>query len=116
MKAESSTSLDRVANARKAKIEVVWPSVIRITAAKTNAEYAADDIEQLLQNTVSIKFHIGDWRKAELLDEEPIKVNKLVDVFSQSSLQAIGRLSGVFIQPVAADTVCWRNNAANEPY
>jgi hypothetical protein len=36
---------------RKAKIEIIVNSVLRITADKGSAEYAADDIEQLLKET-----------------------------------------------------------------
>jgi histidinol dehydrogenase len=98
-----------VANTRKVKAEVINSSVIRITAPKSNAEYAANDIEQLLQSTTTHKFRLRDWEKANLLDKERIPANGLVNIYTSESLQVIGKASGAYIQSVSNDMVCYKS-------
>jgi hypothetical protein len=104
-----ATVLDCVARARKVKTEIINSTVIRITAAKSNAEYAADDIEQLLQATETRKFRLRDWQKAGLLDESRTRTGELIKLYNSESLEVIGKASGAYIQSVSNDTVCHRN-------
>lgn len=103
-----ATVLDCVARARKVKTEIMSSTVIRITAAKSNAEYAADDIEQLLQATETRKFRLSDWQEAGLLDKSRTP-EKLIKLYDSESLEVIGKASGAYIQSVSNDTVCHGN-------
>ncbi|KAF2744861.1 hypothetical protein M011DRAFT_159351 [Sporormia fimetaria CBS 119925] len=104
-----STVLSRVGNLRKAKVEVLQkPLRVQITAAKSNAEYAADDIERVVQNVAGHQFRISEWAEAGLLDTEKLGKKlgeKLVDIFPAGSLQAVGDINGAYIQPVSDDTL-----------
>jgi hypothetical protein len=58
----NNSPLSQIASDRKVKVEIHWPhNVLRVTADKATAEYAADDIESLLQKAHSHKFQIKPW-------------------------------------------------------
>lgn len=89
---------------RKAKIEIDWSSsVLRITADKSSAEYAADDIEHHLRNTEVQKFFVDRW--SCMMQEDEVPKGKLVDIFPGNSLKTVGRLTATMIQAVSDDTV-----------
>lgn len=90
--------LSKVAAERRAKLEI-FPahSVLRITADKTTAEYAADDIEQALVATCSKKLHLKPW--THLLTKEKVPDNgKLATLFTQEHFDMITSLTRATIQ------------------
>ena len=111
-----SSSLDRVGTLRKAKIQAFETQhLLRITAAKGNAEYAADDIERLLKNTEVITFRFHQW--LETVPEEDIPENilqdirngnpkaRLVDLIPKRAIREVGYMTGTAIQEVTSHTV-----------
>ena len=95
---------------RKVKTEIINSSVIRITAPKSNAEYAANDIEQLLQDTETHKFRLQDWDNAGLLDKSRIPGEDLIKIYTSESLEIVGKASGAYIQSVSGAVVCNNNS------
>lgn len=95
----TETPLDRIGKARIAKIDVV-PSekVLRITADKFTAEYAADDIEQLLQKSESRRLHFKPW-VPHLKTVNGI-VPSINDVFPESGevLRTVVTMTGAYLQ------------------
>ncbi|KAF2656196.1 hypothetical protein K491DRAFT_628766 [Lophiostoma macrostomum CBS 122681] len=76
---ESSSALDRIGSLRKAKIQAFESHhLLRITAAKGSAEYAADDIERVLQSTEAVRFYFKTW--LECVPEEDIPESVLQDI------------------------------------
>ncbi|KAF2449766.1 hypothetical protein P171DRAFT_379938 [Karstenula rhodostoma CBS 690.94] len=58
----TETVLDRIGRNRKARLDVnTADKVLRITADKHTAEYAANDVEQLLLASESQRFHFNTW-------------------------------------------------------
>jgi hypothetical protein len=96
--AEDETLLDRISDARKVKIQV-YPqhSVLRITADKTTAEYAADDIEEALRNVHSQKLRLKNW--ANILDKAKIPADKkLVTLYTDDDFNLVTSLVGASVQ------------------
>ncbi|KAF2275451.1 uncharacterized protein EI97DRAFT_75591 [Westerdykella ornata] len=94
----TSTALDRIANLRKARIEIPKSfSGIRITAPKSNAEYAADDIAGLLKNSAKGSFSLRDWLTGKFLSSRD-GLTEVRTMFPKGSLETIERLSGVTIE------------------
>ncbi|KAF2476899.1 uncharacterized protein BDR25DRAFT_370716 [Lindgomyces ingoldianus] len=94
---EPPTILDEVGATRKAKIEIYWPhNVLRITADKSSAEYAAEDIQNHLLNTELQQFNLKPW--VPFLSEDQMMGKKLSSVLSQQNLQAAEKLSGAQVQ------------------
>ncbi|KAL6704111.1 hypothetical protein ACN47E_008774 [Coniothyrium glycines] len=59
---DGETIFDQIKNERRAKLEVYKPhNVLRITADKTTAEYAATDVEEALKHTETKQFNIRSW-------------------------------------------------------
>ncbi|KAL1600785.1 hypothetical protein SLS60_007173 [Paraconiothyrium brasiliense] len=101
------TALDRIGEARKVKLEVnTADKVLRITADKHTAEYAADDVEQLLQASESRRFHLNDWipHIETLGSAEPTTD----DVFPEDVRATVASLTGAQIQIVSDKTVIIR--------
>jgi len=97
------TPLDRVGKERRAKIEVHWPhSVLRITADKNTAEYAADDVEQLLQNTETKRFNLKPW--IPHLDTN-YTTAELSQVIPSKSLEAVAAMTGATVQVASGHSV-----------
>ncbi|KAF1919148.1 mitochondrial inner-membrane-bound regulator-domain-containing protein [Ampelomyces quisqualis] len=95
---DDETLLDRISNARKAKIEV-YPqhSILRITADKTTAEYTADDIEEALRNVHSQKLRLNHW--AKFLDKAKLPPdNKLVTLYTDDEFRLVTSLTGASVQ------------------
>jgi hypothetical protein len=100
----SQTPLDRIGKDRRAKIEIHWPhNVLRITADKNTAEYAADDVERLLQNTETKRFHLRPW--IPYLDDN-YTTGELVHVIPETSLNAVASMTGVSLQVTGGHEVC----------
>jgi hypothetical protein len=56
------TILTKISGTRKARIEVYQPhNVLRITADKTTADYAANDIEEALRKHITSKLQLKTW-------------------------------------------------------
>ncbi|KAJ4360937.1 uncharacterized protein N0V89_001506 [Didymosphaeria variabile] len=101
------TALDRIGEARKAKLEVnAADKVLRITADKHTAEYAADDVERLLQASESRRFHLNEWipHLETLGTAEPTTA----DVFPEDVRATVASLTGAQIQIVTDKTVVIR--------
>jgi hypothetical protein len=99
-----NTPLDRIGKERRAKIELHWPhNVLRITADKNTAEYAADDVEQLLQNTETRRFHLKPW--IPYLDTN-YTAAELSRVIPERSLEAVATMTGATVQVAGPYTVC----------
>jgi hypothetical protein len=87
--------LDEIAMIRKAKFELYKPhDTLRITADKSTADYAANDVEEALRNTerkwMNLKNYMG------LLADDVIQKVKevgLTTLFSQKHLDAISALT-----------------------
>lgn len=89
---------------RKVKLATYGSDVLRITADKSTAEYAADDIEELLRDTEVQKFDIQPWVWA--IQEDRLPKDNLSSIFSQDSLQTVGQLSGTIVEVVSNHQVC----------
>jgi hypothetical protein len=101
---------------RKAKIQAFETHhLLRITAAKGSAEYAADDIERLLKNTEVNNFRFNKW--LDTIPEEDIPEHilkdirkgntnaRLVDIIPKRGIREVGIITGTSIQEVAGNTV-----------
>ncbi|OCK76695.1 hypothetical protein K432DRAFT_428534 [Lepidopterella palustris CBS 459.81] len=87
-----STALDRIGQARNARIEIYWPhNIIRITADKSTAEYAAQDIEARLKESVSVTFALERWRS--LLPEHQRSMN-FTQLFREEDFTRIEKMTG----------------------
>ena len=94
---DSDTVLDRIQRHRNVKIEIYHPdNVLRITADKVSAEYAAGDIEKVLAAVVTDKFSLTEW--LPFLDKYDPPVKKISQAFSQGDLQMVQGLTGALIQ------------------
>ncbi|CAI6333173.1 unnamed protein product [Periconia digitata] len=99
----SPTPLDRVGIIRKAKIEIdASSSVIRITADKTTAEYAADDIEQLLKGIHSTRLDLKKWIPY-LSDYDESKGMRAY--LPDNVLHNISAMTQASVLPVTGDTI-----------
>lgn len=59
---DEETILTKISGTRKARIEVYQPhNVLRITADKTTAEYAANDIVEALRTHIASKLQLKTW-------------------------------------------------------
>ncbi|KAF1829022.1 hypothetical protein BDW02DRAFT_574375 [Decorospora gaudefroyi] len=97
---EGETLLDRIGRARRARLEVYFQDdVIRITADKSTAEYAANDIEEALWNSATEQLDLKPYA-ALLADEVLPKVTKpeLVSLFSQQDFNAISAFTRATIE------------------
>ncbi|ORY02256.1 mitochondrial inner-membrane-bound regulator-domain-containing protein [Clohesyomyces aquaticus] len=96
---ETPTILDEVGNARKAKIEIHWPdSILRITADKSSAEYAADDIQNYLANTEVEVVSLNPWRR--FVPKGWSHGPKLSNWLSPQVIETVEKQSGAVIEPL----------------
>lgn len=71
--------------------------MLRITADKTTAEYAADDIEEALRNVHSQKLRLKNW--ANILDKAKLPAdNKLVTLYTDDDFNLVTSLVGASVQ------------------
>ncbi|RMZ66435.1 respiratory complex assembly rmp1 [Pyrenophora seminiperda CCB06] len=97
---EKETVLDRIGRSRQAKLEVVkQQDVLRITADKTTAEYAADDIETALQTTVTERMNLLPYKQL-LVDGIASNDRKsdLTELISRNILDAVSKLTQTTIE------------------
>ena len=96
--------LDKIGAERKVKIEVHEPDVVvRITADKSTAEYAANDIQELLQSTETIRLNLEPW--VPFLEEDPAAKDGTAKRLSLKALAAVGNLTRTYIQLVTKEMV-----------
>ncbi|EOA90111.1 uncharacterized protein SETTUDRAFT_56828, partial [Exserohilum turcica Et28A] len=110
--------LDKIGMIRKAKFQIYKPhAIIRITADKSTAEYAANDIEEALQHTEVRRMHLKNYLKV-LVDGAVPKDEKLdlAVLYSQKDLGAIASLTKTSIAVTARNILTIRgfDNAAVE--
>lgn len=84
---------------------MIGSTVLRITADKSSAEYAADDVEQLLKETESKTFHLQPWLDC-------IQAGSSTQILTQGTLRKIGKLSGTRLQMVSDSLVCTRSRSS----
>lgn len=100
------TALDRIGKARRAKLEVHHQDkVLRITADKHTAEYAADDVKQLLNGSILHTFDIKPWARYWV---DPGLIATPQALFAKSDLQTLRTMTGAYLQ-LANDYVCHPN-------
>jgi hypothetical protein len=103
---EGETLLDQISRARKASIEIYRQnSILRITADKTTAEYAANDVEEALRNSQGQKMHLKPW--LPYLREDDVPANqKLATLYPEVDLQMVTSFTRTSIQRLdTANTV-----------
>lgn len=88
--------MDDIAKARKATIAIQRPYTVRITAPKTNAEYAADDIEELIGKTAQGEFHLQYWYPRLDASVE----HSVSGIFPKGFEETVAKLSGVRVSVV----------------
>ncbi|KAJ4304846.1 hypothetical protein N0V90_000374 [Kalmusia sp. IMI 367209] len=99
----SETPLDQIGKTRMAKLEIhATDKVLRITADKHTAEYAADDVERLLQGSESHRFHIKPWSRYLLDPTLPATPH---DMFSKEDLQTVTTMTGAYLQPTTTTII-----------
>lgn len=93
----TETALDRIGQTRKARLEVdTADKVLRITADKHTAEYAANDVELLLQASESQRFHFSTWvPHLEMIDGAEPTAER---VFSDDLMATVTALTGAQLQ------------------
>ncbi|KAI8936595.1 hypothetical protein NX059_006997 [Plenodomus lindquistii] len=97
---ESDTILDRIGQTRRAKFEVHQEhSVLRITADKTTAEYAANDIEEALKNVAAKTLNLRPWLSVFVEGSIP-GPRSLTSVFTQNDLDTVSTLTRTCIETV----------------
>ncbi|KAF2794827.1 hypothetical protein K505DRAFT_374358 [Melanomma pulvis-pyrius CBS 109.77] len=107
LNSSNPTPLDRIGRDRKAKIEFYQSHhVLRITADKSTAEYAADDVQQLLQNTETLRLNLEPW--LPFMTEDAVAKNSTTKRLPPRTLEAVAKLSGTYIQVVTDHMVLIR--------
>ena len=100
------SALDRIGRMRKAKIEVLDRlNLLRVTAAKSAAEFVADDIERLLTSTERARFLLDPWLGFLPKKDRPKDLKQLVDFFPKQSFRQVESLTGTAVQPVSYNLV-----------
>jgi hypothetical protein len=95
---DNETILRKISETRKARLEIHHAhSVLRITADKTTAEYAANDIEEALQNTVTRKMQLRPWIPCLEENNSP-KDRNLEKLYTQDDLDMVTSLTRTSIQ------------------
>jgi hypothetical protein len=100
--------LEKIARARRARLDIYKDhDVLRITADKSTAEYAANDIEEALQNTTSTRMNVSTYKA--LLAEGVVPKDKepaLDLVFSQQDFDVVSAITRTNIEKVNETMVC----------
>lgn len=99
--------LDEIRHNRKARFQLYKPhDIVRITADKSTAEYAANDIEEALQHTNTKRMNLKNYM--HLLEDGTIPKEKsleLTALYSQRDLDVISALSKTSIVTSAKNLV-----------
>lgn len=90
--------LNKISGLRKAQIQIHQQhSILRITANKTTCEYAADDIEEALQNIETKKLQLKPW--IPWLEEAKIPEDKkLATLYTEEDFRMVTSLTRASIQ------------------
>lgn len=101
--------LAKIRQTRKVKLEIqLAQSVLRITSDKTTAEYAANDVEEALQNTAVTRVDLEPWTKYLVKSKVP-EDGMLATLYTQEDFDMVASLSGVSIQRMDnKNTVGWK--------
>jgi len=95
---DEETILTKISGARKARIEVYQPhNVLRITADKTTAEYAANDIVDTLRTHIASKLQLKIW-KPHLEEGKAPKDGKLATLYSDEDFRIVTNVTRTSIQ------------------
>jgi hypothetical protein len=110
--AENETVLDKIRRTRRAKLEIFQDhQVLRITADKSTAEYAANDVEEALQNTVSKRMNLAQYEpllaQGTLVDDK-----KWVSLYSQHDFDVVSKLTRTSIDVVTDSIVRYYSPAS----
>ena len=103
---------------RRVKLEIFeQDSVLRITADKTTAEYAADDIEEVLGSTHAKNLNLKPW--VPLLERQRVPKDKgLIYLYAPNDLKHISELTRTFIESAGGagnHMVCPENISRMQP-
>ena len=94
--------MDRIGRERRARLEVYeQDNVVRITADKNTAEYAADDVEALLQDCKSDLFDLEPWIPSL---ETAYATAEVGAIFPEEALREVASMTGALVQ-VSSKTV-----------
>ena len=105
---ESETMLEKIAHSRRARLDIYKNhAVLRITADKSTAEYAANDIEEALQNTASKRMNSGTYKALLVEGTVPADEELVMDMMlSQHDLDAVSSLTRTSIEKTNKTMVC----------
>jgi hypothetical protein len=96
--------LDQIRRARRAKLEIFKDhQVLRVTADKSTAEYAANDVEEALQSTVSKRMNLAQYEPL-LAQGTLAQDKKWVALYSQQDFDVVAKLTRTSID-VASDSL-----------
>jgi hypothetical protein len=109
MAAEKETLLDKIRRTRRARLDVYKQhGILRITADKTTAEYAADDIEEALQRTEMKGMNLSSYlHQSANIDVTSNPKPNLVSLFyTQKDFDIVSMLTRTSIEAVGKTMVC----------
>jgi hypothetical protein len=103
--AEKETLLDKIRRTRRAKLDIYKPhDILRITADKTTAEYAANDVEEAFQHTqrsrMNLNTYLGQIAKRDIKSDWKSDLVSLlytpkdfdvVSMLTRTSVEAVGK-------------------------
>jgi hypothetical protein len=106
---EKETLLEKIRRTRRAKIDIYKAhDVLRITADKTTAEYAANDIEEAFQHTEMKRMNLNSYlRQIANADVTLDPKSNLVSLFfTQKDFDVVSMLTRTSIEAVGKTMVC----------
>jgi hypothetical protein len=94
--------LEKISRARRARLDIYKDhDVLRITADKSTAEYAANDIEEALQKTTSKRLNLDTWKALLVGGAVPTDRELSFDlVCSQQDFDVVSALTRTSIEKV----------------
>jgi hypothetical protein len=107
--AEKETLLDKIRRTRRAKLDIYKPhDILRITADKTTAEYAANDVEEAFQHTqrsrMNLNTYLGQIAKRDIkLDWKSDLVSLL---YTPKDFDVVSMLTRTSVEAVGKNMVC----------
>jgi hypothetical protein len=115
---ENETMLEQIARDRRARLDIYKDhDVLRITADKSTAEYAANDIEEALQNTTSKRVNIETYKALLVEGLVPTGKESVLDmVYSQHDFDVVSTLTRTSIEKVNETMVCIGSKDSLDPH
>jgi hypothetical protein len=107
--AEKETLLDKIRRTRRARLDVYKPhDILRITADKTTAEYAADDIEEAFQHTEMKRMNLNTYLRQIANSNVTLdpKSNLVSLFYTQKDFDVVSMLTRTSIEAVGKTMVC----------